>query len=379
VRASVVASVVLLLGAAPGAGQNVGCTQGRSIVAEVQALYRQAAPDHRQILGLLATARRLCPSLGEAWKYSYCSALALGDRDKKAGYYKQQAVFNGVADLSCPAGIAEAARPAPGFIRRKHALIIGIGQFQDRRIRQLQFAAKDAEDLADALRDPRWGSFPPEDITVLTDAAATRNNILDALQKLLLTVQEEDLVLLFVSSHGSAGEEREQGLAGLGHIITWDTDADRIYHNALEFKDFKDKVALLKARRKVLLLDTCFSGQLKEGQRSLVVEGGISAEQAQLFLSGEGTYVITSSSARERSWESDKLHNGVFTHFLIEALKQGKDGTPPTIRQVFGYLAPRVRDAVAREKTAAQNPQMFPRDAAEDLRIGAAPHPGGMP
>jgi hypothetical protein len=96
-------------------------------------------------------------------------------------------------------------------------------------------------------------------------------------------------------------------------------------------------------------------------------------------VSEEGTYVITSSGDRERSWESDKLRNGFFTYFLIEALKQWQGDAPPTIRQVFGYLAPRVRDAVAREKAAAQNPQMFPRNTAEDLRIGAVPYLGGMP
>jgi hypothetical protein len=80
---------------------------------------------------------------------------------------------------------------------------------------------------------------------------------------------------------------------------------------------------------------------------------------------------VTSSKEDERSWESEKLQNGFFTHYLINALQQGQE--PPTIHQVFEYLSREVPAAVAREKNAPQNPQLLPRDGTEDLRIGVIP------
>lgn len=363
--------LALILGGIAGgplAGESPACNRARDMVATVAAMYGSEPVDHRQILGRLGTARDLCPSLGDAWKYSYCSAVALGD--KKADYYRQRAVLNGVQQLDCPGGVA-APRALPSTVRRKYALLIGIGQFADKSILPLQFAAKDAEDLAGVLRDPRYGNFGNDDVVVLTDAEATRANILRELQQILLKAQEDDLVLLFVSSHGSPSQETG-GLGGIGYIVTHDTTFDRIWENGLEYQAFAEKVARIAARRKVTLLDTCYSGQVRQGRKALVVERfGVDPDRAKLFLSGEGSYVITSSRKNEVSWESEKLQNGFFTYFLIAALREGKE--PPTLRQVFGSMAPKVRDAVAREKGAEQNPEMLPRDSAEDLRIGVIP------
>ena len=92
---------------------------------------------------------------------------------------------------------------------------------------------------------------------------------------------------------------------------------------------------------------------------------------AELFLSGEGTYVITSSRDDERSWESDRLQNGYFTHFLIEALKSSAQ--PPTVREVFDRLSAQVTRTVAKEKGVGQHPQIHPTDDAGEVRIGVVP------
>jgi uncharacterized caspase-like protein len=130
---------------------------------------------------------------------------------------------------------------------------------------------------------------------------------------------------------------------------------------------------MIKARRKVTFLDTCFSGEAsKRGEKALAIEGvGVDEGTAKMFLSGEGTFVITSSSANERSWESEKIQNSYFTYYLIDALKRAKE--PPTIKEVFDYLSARVPAAVAREKQAPQHPQMQPADGPGDVRIGVVP------
>lgn len=372
-------TLVLVLVAAAGlavpapAQESAGCRQARQIVAEVARLYATEQPNHAALLNRLATARDLCPSLGEAWKYSACSARELG-QEAKARVYSDRAVLNGVSDLDCGGG--GGSRPsAPaklGPIRDKYALVVGIGTFQDPSIPKLRYTAKDARDFHDYLVDPQGGRFAPDHVELLVDAGATREGILRALQKIFLRAGEEDLVVIYVSSHGSP-RQGELGLRGVGYIVTYDTSLDDIYLDALEFQDFASKVSLIKARRKVTFLDTCYSGQvMRAGEKNLAITSlGVSAETARLFTSFEGSYLITSSDSNERSWESDRLQNSFFTYHLLAALRQGKE--PPTLEAVFSALTRQVAAGVLTEKNARQNPQLHPATGPADLRIGAPP------
>lgn len=363
--------MIVFLGSVPCRADSA-CAQAEAIVAEVREMYASGQPDHQRALRRLATARDLCSTLGDAWKYSYCAANALGD--SKARFYKDRAIFNGVSNFDCGGAsrpsVPEPA-PLPSYVREKFALIIGIGDFKDLQISKLQFAAKDADDLARVLQDPRYGRFKPENVILLTNAKATRANILNALQDLFHKVQEDDLVFIYVSSHGSQ-KQTDKGLMGVGYIVTHDTSLKNIWLDSLDYESFSKNAALLKARRKVVFLDTCFSGQASAGSKALSIEGvGVDQATAKLFLSGEGTYVITSSKDNERSFESESLENSYFTYFLIEALKKGSE--PPTVKEIFSYLTQKVPEAVAREKRSFQHPQMVPGDGPGDVRIGVIP------
>ncbi|MEO8378047.1 MAG: caspase family protein [Acidobacteriota bacterium] len=356
--------------------QSAGCNRAQAIVDEVKAQYESGHPDHQAVLTKLKTAQQLCPTMGDAWKYAHCSALALGDA-ASADRFKTRALFNNVSDLSCGLAGPVAASPMPSFVRQKYALVIGIGNFRDPEIPKLKFAAKDARDFARVLTEPLHGNFPPENVTLLTDEKATREAILNALQELILRVKPEDLVVVYVSSHGSPSKENK-GLGGIGHIVTYDTKLERIWVDAIEYQDFAAKTSLIPARRKVAFLDTCFSGQAsRTGAKLLSIEGvGVNDQTAKLFLSGEGTFVITSSKFDERSWESDSIQNSYFTFYLMDALTRSKD-EPPTVKDVFQYLSSKVSAAVAKDKNQPQHPQMQPSTGPGDVRIGVMPRGDG--
>ena len=331
------------------------------------------AADHQARLARLRPAQSLCSSSGELWRVAHCSALALKNAGK-AEFYKKQAVLNGVSSLAC-GGASSLPPPAPAplspYVRRKFALVIGIGQFQDPKISQLRYTAKDARDFAGVLVE--HAHFDPSNVELLVEEQATRANILSGLQRLILTAQEEDLVVLFVSSHGSPNRQG-QGLQGIGYLVTHDTSLARIWVDAIEYQDFARKAALIKARRMVTFLDTCFSGQAfaASGAKQLTAEGmGVGRDTAELFVSGEGTYVITSSRFDEQSWESERLANSYFTYFLLAALRRGPE--PPAIQTVFDELAFEVARAVARDKGVGQHPQIHPADGVADVRIGVPP------
>lgn len=357
--------------------ESASCNRARAIVEEVKALYTAAQPDHRAALEKLRTAEQLCPTLGEAWKYSYCSAQALGDA-QNARLYKDRAVFNSVADLDCGGAHVEVKAPLPSYVRQKFALVVGISKFKDSSL-DLKYPAKDATDFAALLKDPQHGNFLPENVILLTDEKATRAAILNGIQQLFLRAHEEDLVVVFISSHGLP-KKADQGLAGIGYIVTSDASRDDVWATSLEYPQLGEKTEMIKARRKVVFLDTCYSGQISQrGGKSLSIEGtGPDERTAKMFLSGEGTFVVMSSKGDEQSWESEKIRNGYFTHYLIEAFQKAKE--PPTIKEVFDYLSMNVPDAVARDKQRPQHPQMYPSTGPRDVRISVIPQPqGGQP
>lgn len=366
----VLLTVGLLWGlATPVSADSPQCDQARRLVAEARRQLSATEPDVESIRWTLTTARNLCSTLGEAWVLSYCNAIARGD-DHEAEAFARQVRFHG-GSLACPRAGATLSGALPAYVRNKFALVIGVGSFRDPKIPSLRFAAKDARDLAAVLTDPRFGRFPPANVTVLTDAQATRANILNALQDLFLRAREDDLVLLYLSSHGSPRRDAG-GLGGVGYLVTYDTALDNIWLDAIDYEGFSRRAELIRARRKVIFLDTCYSGLALGGDKALNVEAaGVDASTAGLFLSGEGSYVITSSRGDERSYESEALKNSYFTHYLLRALRS--PGEPLDLKGVFDLLTREVPAAVARDKRAAQNPQILPPEGLGDLRIGVVP------
>lgn len=372
-RLVVAIGLILIIAVPVAMAQSSKCNRAQAIVDEVKIPPASSSAEHRAILAKLEIAKTLCPSLAEIWKLAYCSAVAL-DNKGKAEFYRKRAALSGVRELQCggsdPAS-AQAPPPLPSYVRQKFALVVGIGKFKDPKIPTLRFTAKDARDFADYLVDR--ANFIRSNVTLLIDEAASRANILNGLQQLILKTREDDLVVLYVSSHGSP-HKTSQGLGGIGYLVTHDTSLDNIWVDAIEYQDFARKAALIKARRMVSFLDTCFSGQAFRvgGAKQLSIEGaGVGQQTAEMFLSGEGTYVITSSRADEQSWESNRLDNSFFTYYLIEALKGGSE--PPTVKEVFDELTYKVAQAVAEEKGAGQHPQIHPTDGVGDVKIGVIP------
>ena len=367
-------SFALLLALGPfaiGAQADPGCNRAREMVAQVRTATSTPA-EHRGRLTLLETARDLCPSLGEAWHLSSCSEAVLGN-SARAEIYRKRAVLSGWPETNCAAqdsSLALGSADDLGPVRRKFALVVGIGRFLDPAIESLRYTAKDARDFADFL--VQEANFSGDSVKLLTDEQATRSGILRELNQLMLRSRADDLVVLYMSSHGSPYQE-SQGLGGVGYFVTHDTLLKDLWDKGLEFRDLAEKVSQIPARRVVTFLDSCFSGQaaLAPGAKQLVLEGsGLDVRTAESFLSGEGTYVVTSSAANQVSWESDELENSYFTYYLMESLR----GTePPTLATAFSRLADRVQQAVATDKDAIQRPVLQPRDAPGDLKLGVIP------
>src|SRR5438270_2029022 len=116
------------------------------------------------------------------------------------------------------------------FVREKWALVVGISRFQNPAIRQLQFSAKDAKDLAAVLTDPQVGRFRQDHLKLLTVEEATVDGIRTAMNEIVGNSRKEDLVLIYFSSHGTdAGSDVASEEGKSGYIVTYNTDPKNLY------------------------------------------------------------------------------------------------------------------------------------------------------
>lgn len=286
------------------------------------------------------------------------------------------------------AAVAAVAQP----VHNKWALVIGINTFEDPAVPKLHFASKDAKDFAQYLRDPKGGRFPESNVTVLTDEAAKLQTIREGIGLLRVKAQPDDLVVIYISSHGSP---RSIDPNGVSYIIAADTHTDtpeRLYASSLQMIDLVQQINReIRARRVVLLLDTCYSGDAQgkdvdeaSGSKGITrvwsAEPPAQAPSSQGYSEaldnlhfGYGRAVITASRANQQSWESETYRNGYFTHFLLAALTV--ENSAP-LEHVFRSLKEEVSTSVKAEKKADQTPTSQFSDQGQDIVLSVTGGPG---
>ncbi len=360
-------------GACPGAhADGIRCGAGQDLV--VQALERitpQSGDDaFEDALQLLKHAVAVCPELGDAWYYRSLVEKRLG-HDGPAKYSMDKARFNGSEALdqalnplvlSTPAsrGFAQVAgkeTPAssvapmrPSHVEQKWALVVGIGHFADGGISRLNYTTADANSFAAILQDPSVGGFPAANVHVLTDEHATTKNIKEELNWIARHAQPNDLVVIYVATHGTPRTLDSAG--GANYLLTYDTeiykagdfDEDSLYATAYPMVELANAVATrMKALRTAVFLDTCYSGGAAPTEK--VANTAPSGAMLAHLTEGTGRIVISASQVNEESLESNRLRHGYFTYYLLQALKNGKGEMP--LSQVYSAVAQQVSENVS--------------------------------
>lgn len=256
-------------------------------------------------------------------------------------------------------------------IRDKWALVVGISNFANPSI-NLRYPAKDAQDFSRFLIEHE--NFAPDHVRLLCDQKATREAILANLgDKWLPRVAlPDDLVVIYISSHGSPADI---DVGGVNYLVAYDTDVNSLYATGIPLQDL---MRIIKARvhsdRVVILLDACHSGAASPDAKGLAYSANVSAEA---IAQGTGQLVIASSKSDQVSWEGKTFANSVFTHYLMEGLKQSGTGTK--LGDAFSFMQDRVEEEVLRDRGVMQSPVLRSRWQGGELAIGVPatrPRPG---
>ena len=243
------------------------------------------------------------------------------------------------------------------------ALVIGISRFQygdqevsGRQISNLRGPENDARAIRDFLLTSEGGEFPPGHIKIAQNEGANRAAIIEGLEWLRAVAKPDDYFVIFFASHGDVEESVGREIP---YFIVYDTDPRDYAKTAVKMDVFFETIKNMRARRGLVLVDTCHSAGIVSG-----VRGGSNRASALLdqelgrLTSGIG--VLVSCKQNQKSYED--LENGVFTWAVIEGLHSHADRDHDGIVRLFelaDYVRARVPQRQSQRQLPPQNPDYF--------------------
>jgi len=233
------------------------------------------------------------------------------------------------------------------------AAVIGINKY--RHLPSLKYSVNDAREFYRYLVEVN--QVPRENIWLLLDEEATLEKIRSVLgTQIRQKAGKNDMVIIYLAGHG-ATERDSSSLDGDGlekYILPHNADPKDLYASALPMNEIARIFQRISSERLVFVSDTCYSGA--SGGRTVPILGmraNISSAFLDRLSQGKGRVIITASDANEISVEKDELRHGVFTYYLLEALR-GKgdlDGNGViTVDEVYRYVSMKVPEATAQEQ-----------------------------
>ena len=244
-----------------------------------------------------------------------------------------------------------------------HALVIGVGGYEDASLK-LGFSAKDAADFASTLKRQQGGLYHTVVTKVLTDAEATKANILEGLEWLERETTRNDLAVVFLAGHGVNDK------SGLYYFLPVNAKVDQLRRTGLAFSDIKNTVATLSGKT-LLFADTCHAGNILGRRRGTV---DINAVVNELVSAENGAVVFASSTGKQDSLEDPAWGNGAFTKALVEALngKAAYGGSKKiTINMLDLYLSERVKELTKGQQTPTTTKPLTIQDFPVAIQLSA--------
>ncbi|MGI5455690.1 caspase, EACC1-associated type [Streptomyces sp. CA-249302] len=227
-------------------------------------------------------------------------------------------------------------------------MLIATYEYQDRALRQLTAPAHDAEALAAVLRDPDIAGF---EVTTLVNQP--HHLVGEAIGEFYRDRRRDDLTLLYFTGHGLKDDD------GRLYLAMANTCHDGLLFTALSAEQIDQAMEGCSSRRKVLILDCCYSGAFPAGRISKADTAVHALERFQ----GCGRTVLTASDATQYSFEGNQAYGqaaqSVFTRYLVQGLRDGSadlDGDGDiTLDELYGYVHDRVVDEMPQQRPKKQD------------------------
>jgi len=214
---------------------------------------------------------------------------------------------------------------------------IGIDKFAEPE-NNLQYSSKDIRDLAVKLK----GKYKND---IIIDTLFNENVTVEkvkALKQKLLQTSVDDKVIVSYSGHGLLSKEYDY------YLSTYSINFDKPDESGLPYDEFENLLDSIPARKKLMLIDACHSGEvdkeelmriettsdslkltkggkpvaLKPNETHLGMKNSFELMQSLFVNVGKstGATVISAAAGTQFALERGDLKNGVFTYSILEAM-----------------------------------------------------------
>ncbi|MFJ4618812.1 caspase family protein [Streptomyces sp. NPDC088812] len=192
---------------------------------------------------------------------------------------------------------------------RSRAVLIGTASY--RHLPQLPAVETGVVDLAAELCDATVWGLPVQHCTVVTDPLSA-HAILDPVHQ--AGEEATDTLLVYFAGHGLRDADSADLYLALGD------SREHLGYTAVAYQHLRSALRSARARRKVVVLDCCFSGR---AARALAGGDVLAAEAAV-----DGAYVLTASPRDRIALAPDGERYTAFTGELLGVLRHGVDNGP---------------------------------------------------
>ncbi|GKS59793.1 hypothetical protein YTPLAS18_33200 [Nitrospira sp.] len=231
------------------------------------------------------------------------------------------------------------------------AIIVGISDYAGAEKLDLRYSAKDAEDMAKAIRFGAHRLFGADHVKVAllttnTDDPTSLPNKanIEAAFGRLGKAGPNDIIFVYLSGHGLSVSDSYYFLTREAKSTNLEDPLLRRQH-AVSSEELAQWIKNAPAtERQVIILDTCAAGAVS---KSLVEARSVPADQIRALdrlKDRTGVYVLMGSAADRVSYEATQFEQGLLTHALLRGMKGAalREDAFIDVGRLFNYVADEV-------------------------------------
>lgn len=265
-------------------------------------------------------------------------------------------------DDNVKSGDAEVTVTGAESLKREgkaYVLAVGINEYADSRF-NLKYAVADAQDFAAAVKEyqAKLNEFSEVRVIPLSDAEATKKNILEALNRLsgnatnpkstawphafdaIDPADPEDAVFIYYAGHGSVPGPEYKRFYLVVHDFQQQLSVlaagrrNESITGAINDVELGSAIEGIGARQIVLVIDACHSGKALDSED--LRQGPINSKGLAQLAYEKGMYILAAAEGDRAARELSQIGHGLLTYALVEeGLRQGKADDDPADGQIL--------------------------------------------
>lgn len=244
-------------------------------------------------------------------------------------------------------------------------LIIGIEDYAD--LPHVEYARRDALIVKEYF--VKIMGVPEENIIFLIDSDATKARIEGYLKEHIpANVGKDTILYVYFAGHGVPDMKK-----GNPYLVPYDGDTRFIAQTGYKLKDFYQDLDNLNIQKVYVFLDSCFSGVASRAAEMLTKGARPALIHAEdVHLDSDEIVAISAATAEQISNSYPEAKHGLFTYFLLRALKGEADADDDrwiSVKEIFEYVKNHVV-RVSRRMGTEQTPTITPSlDKLKDIGV----------